>query len=64
MEAAICGVLIFASTWFLPQDDKAHESAAKNSVHAGVFCQPELGMEHIQYGNADVWAESWRPESE
>lgn len=52
-EAALCGVL-FAPICSFPQDDKAHESTAQNSVHAGVFCQPELGMEHIQYGNADV----------
>lgn len=50
--------------WSLPQDDKTHESAFKNPFHAGVFHQPELGMEHIQYRNADVQAESWRPKSE
>lgn len=62
-KSAISGVLIFVPTWSLPQDDKGHESAFKNRFHAGVFCQPELGMEHVQYGNADVWAESWRSES-
>lgn len=63
-EAAICGALILAPMWSLPQDDKTHESAFKNPFHAGVFHQPELGMEHIQYRNADVQAESWRPKSE
>lgn len=47
----------------LCQDDKAHESAFKDCFHTGVFHQPELGMEHKQHRNADVGAESWRPES-
>lgn len=50
--------------WSLPQDDEAHEPAFKNSFHVGVFHQPELGVEHAQYWDADVWAESRRPESE
>lgn len=63
-EAAICAMLmILAPIWSLTQDDKAHESAFKNCFHAGVFRQPELGMEHKQHRNADVQAESWRPES-
>lgn len=63
-EAAICAMLmILALIWSLTQDDKAHESAFKNCFHAGVFHQPELGMEHVQHRNADVQVESWRPES-